>query len=397
MKSSTKKLFLSAISGIGILSFGCQDKANEASAVEAEVTEISNNLDLKVVISVFGESKDLEDFENKLNDPERQVSNLDLNGDGEVDYLRVVESSKDQTHLINVQAVTGQDQYQDVATFDVERDKQGQTQVQVVGDPYVYGPNYGIRPAFTVAPLIAGFLWGSSYRSWRSPYQWNNYPPSYRSWRPYNHRDYRNRVSRYHNSNYSYHYGPYKRNRNSVGLYNQSRRNDYGSRHPNRSFAKRNKGVENHYKLEQKKGKNKVKGANNKGHVSTQKPGNKPLKPGNQSAKPGNRPSNPGSKPSKPGNKPSNPGNKPAAKPGNKPSNPGSKPSKPGNKPSNPGSKPSKPGNKPSKPGSKPSKPGNKPAAKPGNKQSKPAGKPAGKPSGKSGGKQGGKKDKGKK
>ena len=114
MKTTTKKLFLATISGIGILCIGCQDKAKESSSAKADVTEMSNNLDLEVVISLFGESKDLEDFENKLNEPERQISNLDLSGDGEVDYLRVVESSKDQTHLVSVQAVTGENQYQDV-------------------------------------------------------------------------------------------------------------------------------------------------------------------------------------------------------------------------------------------------------------------------------------------
>ena len=74
--------------------FYSQDK----TTVEAKSEEISDNLDLEAVASLFGEAKNLEDFEKKLNDPETKISNLDLNEDGEVDYLRVVENSDDKTH-----------------------------------------------------------------------------------------------------------------------------------------------------------------------------------------------------------------------------------------------------------------------------------------------------------
>ena len=71
--------------------------------------------------------------------------------------------------------------------------------------------------------------------------------------------DYRNRVTHYRNPKYAYNYGSYKRNKNSTVLYTKSRRNDYATKHPGKSFAKRNKGVENRYKLDQKTGKNKGK------------------------------------------------------------------------------------------------------------------------------------------
>ena len=69
-------LIISAISSIGILCCGCQEKSEEkpddTSVEEAGTTEISNQLDLEVVISVFGESENLEDFENKLNEPDAE-------------------------------------------------------------------------------------------------------------------------------------------------------------------------------------------------------------------------------------------------------------------------------------------------------------------------------------
>ena len=372
-------LIISAISGIGILCCGCQEKSEEktddTSVEEAAATEISNNLDLEVVISVFGESENLEDFENKLNEPERQISNLDLNEDGEVDYLRVVESAMDDTHLVNVQAVIGEDQYQDVASFDVERDEQGQTQVQVVGDPYVYGPDYVIRPTFARAPLVLAWFWGSSYRSWSSPYRWGHYPSNYRPWRSCSHTDYRKRVTHHRNTKHVYHYGSSRRSKNSVTLYSKSKRSDYASRHPSKSFAKRNKGVENRYKLDQKRGKTKVKVADKKRPVANQKLPAQPPKPTGKPSKPATKPSQPNTRPTQPATKPS--------KPSTRPTQPATKPSKPSTRPTQPAAKPSKPSTRPTQPATKPSKP----AAKPTSKPSKPASKPAAKPSGKSGSK----------
>jgi cystathionine beta-lyase family protein involved in aluminum resistance len=56
-----------------------------------------------------------------LNDPELQISNLDLNNDNEVDYLRVIETVENRTHVIIIQSILDNDVYQDVATIDVEK------------------------------------------------------------------------------------------------------------------------------------------------------------------------------------------------------------------------------------------------------------------------------------
>ena len=233
----TRILILSALSGVGIFCPGCEKDSAEATgedvggntAEQTATADLSDNLDLTVVVAIFGESETLEDFEQKLNDPERQVSNLDLNEDGEVDYLRVVESTMDETHLISVQAVLGEEMYQDVATFDVEKDPQGQTQVQVVGDPYVYGPDYAIHPTYARPPILTALFWAAAYQAWRSPYRWGKYPSYYRPWNPYPSHHYRDRVSHYRHPNYTYGYWSGKRSRNAVTLYGKTRRNDYAS------------------------------------------------------------------------------------------------------------------------------------------------------------------------
>ena len=129
--------------------------------VQAESEDISYNLDLKAVASVFADSRNLEEFESRLNDYNNGLTNLDLNQDGQVDYLRVIETSKGNTHMVVIQAVLDRDVFQDVATIVVERRWNSRTYVQVIGDPYIYGPYYIIEPVYVYTPSIFSFFWGT--------------------------------------------------------------------------------------------------------------------------------------------------------------------------------------------------------------------------------------------
>ena len=92
-----KTRFLYAITLL-LIAFSFSARADETITVTANDTDISAALDLKAVATLFGESENLEAFEQKLNDEETHISNLDLNGDGQVDYLRVVETAEGNKH-----------------------------------------------------------------------------------------------------------------------------------------------------------------------------------------------------------------------------------------------------------------------------------------------------------
>ena len=215
--------------------------ADETVTVSATNADISENLDLKTVATLFGQAKDLEQFEQMLNNPDSAFSNLDLNGDGEVDYLRVIETADNNRHLVVIQAVLAKDIYQDVASIFVEKDEKDQVTVQVVGDEYIYGENYIIEPVYIYRPVIYDWFWGASWVCWHSPYYWGYYP---HWWRPYYCMDpflYWDHCywHHYHYPICSYrtvhHHHPHYRS-----MHDRVRRNDYAHRHPDRSFATRN-------------------------------------------------------------------------------------------------------------------------------------------------------------
>ena len=231
--------FILATIGIGQLSIA---RADQTVTVTATNADISEDLDLKTVATLFGQAKDLEQFEQMLNNPDSAFSNLDLNGDGNVDYLRVIETADQDRHLVVIQAVLAKDIYQDVASIFVEKDPESESvTVQVIGDEYIYGADYIIEPVYIYRPMIYDWFWGPSWVCWHSPFYWDYWPTW---WHPYHciaHHLYWDHIYWHHHyhpictyrtgHHYHPHYAPMRE---------RVSRTDYATRHPERSFATRN-------------------------------------------------------------------------------------------------------------------------------------------------------------
>lgn len=254
----TKLLTLSAFALLSITSLVAQDK----TTVRATSADISDNLDLRAIATVFGDASNLEDFENRINDPKAQISNLDLNNDNYVDYLRVIESVEGNAHLVVVQAVLDKDIYQDVATIEVQRDRNNKVQVQVVGDVYMYGENYIYEPVYVHTPVIYTTFWATNYRPYYSSWYWNYYPSYYTYWAPYPVYRYRNNVHVHINFGHSYHYVTNRRCQVAYASYYGRRGNGYETRYPDRSFSHRNAGYTNRQDLDNNRRVNSPRGRN---------------------------------------------------------------------------------------------------------------------------------------
>ncbi|NMH27316.1 hypothetical protein [Flavobacterium silvaticum] len=235
-----------------ILSSG-QLFAQDRTTVTAKNYDISDNLDLRAVASLFGESRNLEEFEQKLNDPSLQISNLDLNGDNQVDYLRVIESTENNIHVVIIQSVLDKDVYQDVATVEVEKTG-SDIQVQVVGDSYLYGPNYIYQPVYVTTPYIYSSFWVIGYRPYISSWYWGYYPSYYHYWAPIPVYRYHNHVHNHINIHNTYNYVNVRNVRNVAAITRPYRGNGWETRNPGRGFETRNAGMTNRHDLDRSRG-----------------------------------------------------------------------------------------------------------------------------------------------
>ena len=233
--------------------FAFQMDAQNRTTISTTNSEISDNLDLTAVSSIFGESENLNDFERRLNDPKIQISNLDLNNDNQVDYLRVIESVENRTHVVIIQSVIGRDLYQDVATIEIEKDRSNKVSIQIVGNAFIYGQNYIYEPVYYYTPQIYASFWVNFYKPYYSTWTWNYYPTYYYAWNPYPVYRYRQNVYGCVNYHNTYNYVSYRRCYRAPVIYNTYSCNSYEKQYPQYAFSRRNSTYSNRYELDQRR------------------------------------------------------------------------------------------------------------------------------------------------
>ncbi len=175
MKSLMTKLGITlATLTLGLVSVLAQDGATVASPH----SEAAGGLDLYAVAELFRTSETLEKFEESLNHSETGINNLDLDQDGEVDFIRVTERVVDDTHLIVLQTPVSESELQDVATIAVERERGEKYNLQVQGDTTLYGANYYVVPADNnfSAWNVVRWIFAPNYRAYVSPYGYRSLP-----------------------------------------------------------------------------------------------------------------------------------------------------------------------------------------------------------------------------
>lgn len=164
-----------------------------AFAVEADSTGLEgDHLDLDAVMAIFKDSESPEDFEKKLNTESYNINNLDLDSDGEVDYIRVVDAGDSTSHVLTLQVPINETESQDIATIELEATDNDVVEIQIVGDEELYGDNYVLLPESAGrGPVIINvimwrpvrFMWAPRYTPWVSPWRFRTYPAWHRPWK----------------------------------------------------------------------------------------------------------------------------------------------------------------------------------------------------------------------
>lgn len=180
-----------------------------------------DNFDLEGALSLFQQSNSLKDFERKLNTESYHVNNLDLDQNGKIDYIRVIDNQSGDNHAIQLQIPVSVSEQQDVAAILVEKTGNGEAKLQMIGDASLYGQEKIIDPVDeqagkqVVGPSSLNFpttfvyvnvwywpciqyMYGPRYSIWISPYYWGYYPSWWYPWTPVYWNTYYTWMSPYH-------------------------------------------------------------------------------------------------------------------------------------------------------------------------------------------------------
>lgn len=179
-----------------------------------------DHFSLQGALAMFQKATSPENFEQLLNSGNNYVNNLDLNGDGEIDYIRVIDNMDKDAHAIVLQAVVSDNESQDIAVIEIEKTGDTTAVLQIIGDEDIYGEAVIVEPGngedneddafidndfqqnntggpnagyFAPARYIiinvwvwpsVRFVYGPAYRPWASPWKWRHYPGWWKPWRP---------------------------------------------------------------------------------------------------------------------------------------------------------------------------------------------------------------------
>lgn len=173
-----------------------------------------DNFSLEGALEMFKKAANPGDFERMLNTKENGVNNLDLNEDGDIDYIRVVNKKDRNVQLFVLQALVSASESQDIAVIELERTDDDHAIIQIVGDEDIYGVSKIVEPsdddvtafndgvitdrphgpnaAFAPSGLVVNvwfwpcvrFVFAPYYTVWESPWRWYHYPEWWYPWRP---------------------------------------------------------------------------------------------------------------------------------------------------------------------------------------------------------------------
>lgn len=252
-----------------IISIAISAKSQDIASVKADSTGLpGDNFSLPGALEMFKNAKNIEEFEKLLNQENNNVNNLDLNEDGKIDYVRVVDNTKDNAHAVVLQVPVNKTEFQDIAVIEIEKQSAEKVSVQIVGDEDIYGENVIYEPQneknIDNGNVKSGpsssyyetniwfnawywpcvqFIYAPAYVAWVSPWYWDYYPYWWRPWNPYPWGYYYHHCYHYHDYyHHSYnHYGnhayqayqPHRRTSNYVVNRHRDDITNYRNNHGN--------------------------------------------------------------------------------------------------------------------------------------------------------------------
>ena len=180
----------------------------QTESTQEEATGLpGDGFSLEGALELFKQAATMEEFEKLLNTEENYVNNLDLNEDGDIDFIRVQDHMEGEVHAIVLQVPLNKKESQDIAVIELEKTGKEEATLQIIGDEDLYGEQVIIEPSEVKAESIGKgpnaevvltriivnvwawpcvrFVYRPNYRVYVSPWYWGYYPVTWwRPWRP---------------------------------------------------------------------------------------------------------------------------------------------------------------------------------------------------------------------
>lgn len=206
-----KNLVLLAVAVVVTISSNAQQSGIDSTGLPGD------NFSLQGALEMFQKAASPEDFEKMINEENNNVNNLDLNGDGDVDYIKVIDRADMEVHALVLQVSVSETENQDIAVIEIEKTGDETAVLQIIGDEDIYGEEVIVEPntgedgatiSYSNNSNLSGpnadfseqfngvivnvwlwpsvrFIYAPAYRPWISPWRWHFYPLWWKPWKPF--------------------------------------------------------------------------------------------------------------------------------------------------------------------------------------------------------------------
>jgi hypothetical protein len=180
-------------------------------SVKAQIDETGlpgDHFNLHAVLDLFEKVKSVEEFEKALNRKNNEINNLDLDDDGNVDYIVVRELMEGSAHLFVLTVPVG-NEFQDIATVEIEKTGKEEAIIQVIGNEEIFGEEIILEPSDEQNSEVQGnsrgpsvqtsssifvvnvwawptvrYIYAPNYVVWSTPWRVGLHPNWWAPWRP---------------------------------------------------------------------------------------------------------------------------------------------------------------------------------------------------------------------
>jgi hypothetical protein len=170
------KRILIALTAVVFLAVGCQQNPPQQNNVSIENTAPAG-FDVNKLAQLVKTSTDPQTLEKGINNPKNQINNLDLDKDGNIDYLKVEETDKNKLKVVD--DVNASDSVT-VARIKIDPSADNQTaDLNVTGNPQYAGENNYYHSSFSFTDLLILSYFMRPHGYYMPMYHYGYYPSYY--------------------------------------------------------------------------------------------------------------------------------------------------------------------------------------------------------------------------
>lgn len=146
-----KRLIILTAAAAALLA-ACNSGPNERNQVSIQSSMTGTGFDVNKLAAVVKKSTNPQLLEQEINTPSNGITNLDLNNDGTIDYLKVVEKENNRLNVVDDVDTANS---VNVATINITPNQQNQTAVlNVDANPDYAGNNYYYHSSFSLGDVL---------------------------------------------------------------------------------------------------------------------------------------------------------------------------------------------------------------------------------------------------